>query len=72
MFRSNLGEPSRRLHLLIGAILKGNGAIEHIAESVRQQDQTGSFPLDFEIGLGVMVCPSQTSRWGPNGRRGVA
>ena len=51
---------------------QGERAIEHVAESDRQQKPTGSFPLDLEIGVGVIVCPNQTSRWGPNGRRGVA
>ena len=72
IFGRILGARSRRLHLLIGAILQGKYAIEHVAEGDRQQKQTGSFPLDLEIGVGVIVFPNQTLRWGPNGRRGVA
>ena len=42
IFGRILGEPSRRLHLLIGAILKEKWAIEHIAEDERGQKQTGT------------------------------
>ena len=52
-----LGKPSGRLHLLIGAILEGKSAIEHIAEGDREQKQTGGFHLDLEIGARVVVYP---------------
>ena len=50
-----LAEPSRRLHFLIGAILKGKYAIEHVAEHDRGQKQTVSFHRDLETGVRVVV-----------------
>ena len=44
------GDPSRRLHLLIGAILKGKWAIEHVAEDDRGQNK--SAPSTWLLKLG--------------------
>ena len=62
IFGRIVGEPSKRLHLLIGAILKGKWAIEHVAEGDRPKKQTVSFHVDLEIGVRVVVYPNSTSR----------
>ena len=64
IFGRTLAEPSTRLHLLIGAILKGKQAIEHVAEGDRGKKQTGSFHLTFEVGVRVVIYPKSTSRLG--------
>ena len=64
VFGRILGEPFRKLPLLIGVILKGKCAIEHIAEDDRGQKETGIFHHILEIALRVVIYPNSTSRLG--------
>ena len=64
VFGRILGEPSKRLHLLFGAILTGKEAIERIAGGDRGKKQTGTFHLYLELGVRVVVYPNSTLRLG--------
>ena len=50
--------------MLLGAVLEGKRAIEHVDEDDRGQKHTGIFHLTLEIGLRVVIYPNSTSRLG--------
>lgn len=76
VFGRILGEPSRRLHLLIGATLKGKQSVDHTAEGDRGKGKPAAPTSTLKLGQGLSYIRIKLQGWrrgwGLGGRRWVA